>query len=445
MDERRRDKKGRLLRNGETQNKKGRYRYTYFDHGKRVDIYSWRLVVTDPLPPGKRECIPLREQEDYLRKRQLLEPSTVRNQQTVLSLVLWYTENRKGVRETTRSGYKTVLRMLQNDPFGERMIDSIKAAEAKEWLSGLQVLKGYSYNSIHTIRGVVRGAFKEAVFHGWLSANPFNEFSLKDAIEDDTNRRDAIDEETQKRLMDFIAEDKHFSMYYEGFYILLHTGMRISEFCGLTFDDVDLEKREIRIDHQLMRVGVNVYCEPNAKTKAGVRTIPITDDVCMAFRKLIARRRKPEKEPEVDGCKGFLSLDKDGHPTLAMHWEHRLTQIRKKYNSHYEKPLPKITPHVLRHTYCTRQALAGMNPKILQYLMGHSDITITLGYYTHAKCDDARAELDRMEAMRQTPAQTTAYSERNLTLVKRDREGSAVTNAFMENAVKNAVRETVVN
>ena len=168
-------------------------------------------------------------------------------------LVLWYTENRKGVRTTIRSGYKTVCRMLDNDQFGQRKIDSITARQAKEWLAKLQSEKGFSYNSIHTIRGVVRDAFKAVVFNGWVASNPFNEFSLKDVIENDSSRRDAMDEETEKKLMNFIAEDKHFSAYYDAFFILLHTGMRISEFCGLTFDDVDLEKQEVRIDHQLMR------------------------------------------------------------------------------------------------------------------------------------------------------------------------------------------------
>lgn len=396
MSERRRDRKGRLLKDGEFQEPSGRYRYSYMTGGERKVIYSWRLVVTDPLPKGKRECIPLREQEYLVAQKKLLRPDVRETHETVMSLVLWYTENRKGVRLTTRTGYKTVCAMLAKEPFGVRKIGSVTAKEAKDFLTYLQTEKGYSYSSIHTIRGVLRGAFKEAVFNGWTLQNPFGEFSLKDAIENDSGKRDAMDQDTEKKLMDFIKEDKHFSPYHDAFYILLHTGMRVSEFCGLTFDDVDLDRKEIRIDHQLMRVGVNVYCEMSTKTKAGTRVLPISDDVCDAFRNLIANRVKPEKEPEVDGFKGFICLDKDGRPTVALHWEHRLTAIRRKYNSHYKDPLPHITPHVLRHTYCTRQALKGMNPKILQYLMGHSDISLTLGYYTHAKCDDARAEMERM-------------------------------------------------
>ena len=63
----------------------------------------------------------------------------------------------------------------------------------------------------------------------------------------------------------------------------------------------------------------------------------------------------------------------------------------------YRVQMPNITPHVCRHTYCSNQAKAGMNPKTLQYLMGHSDIGVTLNTYTHLGLEDAAEELRRME------------------------------------------------
>ena len=59
--------------------------------------------------------------------------------------------------------------------------------------------------------------------------------------------------------------------------------------------------------------------------------------------------------------------------------------------------MPNITPYVCRHTYCSNQAKAGMNPKTLQYLMGHSDIGVTMNVYTHLGLEDAAAEMARME------------------------------------------------
>ena len=107
----------------------------------------------------------------------------------------------------------------------------------------------------------------------------------------------------------------------------------------------------------------------------------------------------------VDGYSGFLYLDKNGRPMVALHWEKYCQHVREKYNKIYRIQMPKVTPHVCRHTYCSNQAKAGMNPKTLQYLMGHSDISVTMNVYTHVGLDDAEEELMRMEEFRKAQAE----------------------------------------
>ena len=133
------------------------------------------------------------------------------------------------------------------------------------------------------------------------------------------------------------------------------------------------------------------------KTHAGTRKLPMTADVEQCFRAIIEDRPTPRIERMVDGRSGFLFLDKDCLPEVAMHWEHRFNHMVKRYNDIYRVQMPNITPHVCRHTYCSNQAKAGMNPKTLQYLMGHSDIGVTLNTYTHLGLEDAAEELHRME------------------------------------------------
>ena len=94
---------------------------------------------------------------------------------------------------------------------------------------------------------------------------------------------------------------------------------------------------------------------------------------------------------------GFLFLDKNCLPEVAMHWEHRFNHMVKRYNDIYRVQMPNITPHVCRHTCCSNQAKAGMNPKTLQYLMGRSEIGVMLNTYTHPGLEDAAEELQRME------------------------------------------------
>ena len=173
--------------------------------------------------------------------------------------------------------------------------------------------------------------------------------------------------------------------------------MRISEFCGLIVRDIDLEHRVVNIDHQLQRGADMRYTIQPTKTNAGTRRLPITEDVAECFQAILEDREKPRVERIVDGYSGFLFLDKEGLPLVAMHWEHRFNHMVKRYNDIYRVQMPNITPHVCRHTYCSNQAKAGMNPKTLQYLMGHSDIGVTLNTYTHLGLEDAAEELRRME------------------------------------------------
>ena len=97
-----------------------------------------------------------------------------------------------------------------------------------------------------------------------------------------------------------------------------------------------------------------------------------------------------------NGYAGFLFLDKNDRPMVALHWEKYMQHIVEKYNKIYRIQMPKVTPHVCRHTFCSNMAKSGMNPKTLQYIMGHSDISVTLNVYTHVQFDDAQAELLRV-------------------------------------------------
>ncbi len=181
--------------------------------------------------------------------------------------------------------------------------------------------------------------------------------------------------------------------------ILFHTGMRISEFCGLTLKDIELEKKTINIDHQLQRISKREYVIEPTKTNAGTRIILMTNEVAEMFRAIIQDRPEYKVEKVVDGYTGFLFLDKDGMMLVAMHWEHRFNSMFGRYNEIYKVQIPNITPHVCRHTYCSNMAKSGMNSKTLQYLMGHSDIAVTINVYTNVGLEDAEKELQKMQGL----------------------------------------------
>ena len=165
----------------------------------------------------------------------------------------------------------------------------------------------------------------------------------------------------------------------------------------MTIHDLDMEKRIIDINKQLQRTSKMEYMIESTKTNAGTRKLPMTEEVFRCFQAILEDREAPRVEKMVGGYTGFLYLDKNGMPEVAMHWEHRFNHAVSRYNEIYREQLPNITPHVCRHTYCSNQAKAGMNPKTLQYLMGHSDIGVTMNVYTHLGMEDAAAEMARME------------------------------------------------
>lgn len=391
----RRDKKGRILRNGESQRSDGRYAYVYTDcRGKQKFIYSWKLEPTDPLPAGRRKCVSLREKERELLKDLEDGIASCGGDLTVLDLVQKYLLQKTGVRHSTKAGYKTVVNLLKKDDFGAKRIDKVKLSDAKRWLIQLQE-NGRGYSSIHSIRGVLRPAFQMAVDDDLIRKNPF-EFQLCTVVVNDSVTREAITRKQERMLLEFIKNDKHFCKYYDGIYILFKTGLRISEFVGLTIKDLNFEERTIDVNHQLQRRSDMVYVIEDTKTTNGTRVLPMTEDVYECFQRIIDQRQKPKKEPKVDGRSGFLYLDKNDMPMVALHWEKYFEHIITKYNSIYKEELPKVTPHVCRHTYCSNMAKSGMNPKTLQYLMGHADIGVTLNTYTHIGLEDAKEELARV-------------------------------------------------
>ena len=395
MSTKRRDNKNRILRNGESQRKDGRYSFKYIDgSGTARFVYSWKLEKNDKVPAGKRDGLSLREKEKSIQRdiNDMINPRG--GEMTVEALVKKYLLQKTGVRHNTEANYNFVLNIIKNEEFGKRHIDQVKLSDAKCWLIKLQK-DGRGYSSIHSIRGVVRPAFQMAVDDDLIRKNPFD-FQLATVVVNDSVTRKAITRKQERAFLEFVKNDKYYCKYYEGIYILFKTGLRISEFVGLTVNDIDLQNRKLTISHQLQRTRKMDYIIENPKTECGVRTIPLSDDVYECFVKIIRQRPKFEREPNIGGYCGFLYLDNNGKPMVAMHWEHFFKHIWQKYNSIYREQLPLITPHVCRHTYCSNMAKSGMNPKTLQYLMGHSDIGVTLNTYTHLGYEDAKDELQRL-------------------------------------------------
>ena len=384
----RKDKKGRILKTGESQRKDFVYQYRYTDfHGKRQTVYASTLQE-------------LRQKEKEIQKQVDDGLDYEAGQITVIELIEKYISLKQGVRYNTKVGYQFVLNLVKKEEFGYRKISTIKVSDAKQWFMKLQK-DGRGYSTITSVRGVIKPAFQMAYDEDAVRKNPFA-FKLTDAVVNDSEQRIALTDEQLEIWMDFIKNDNTYCKYYDEFVVLLETGMRVSEFCGLTKKDLDFKNRRIRVDHQLVREWGGKYYVEETKTSSGCRFLPMTDSIYQSLKNMLARRPKVKKEVVVDGYTGFIMLDKNGNPKVALHVENEMRWAMKKYKKlHPDRPLPNITPHVFRHTFCTNYANAGMDIKDLQYLMGHSDAGVTLNVYTHANYAHAADQMAKITEFRQ--------------------------------------------
>ncbi|MCD7763072.1 MAG: site-specific integrase [Lachnospiraceae bacterium] len=397
MSEKRRDSKNRILRSGESQRKDGRYAYKYTDtFGKPQFVYAWKLVPTDKTPAGKRDDISLREKEKEIQKDLDDGIDPIGKKMTVCQLYAKVIKYRGNVRQNTKNGRKRLMTILEQDPIGGCSIDSIKMSDAKEWALRMKE-KGLAYKTISNDKRSLKAAFYVAMQDDYIRKNPFD-FQLNEVIEDDTEPKVPLSPEQEESLLSFMQQDTVYQKYYDEVVILLGTGLRISELCGLNDTVLDFDERVITVDHQLLKDAEIGYYIETPKTQSGIRQIPMSEDVYQALRRVV-EKRKGAKQTEIDGYSNFLFLNRDGKPQTASNYDNMFRGLAKKYNKCHEEALPNImTPHTCSHTFCTKLANAGMNPKALQYIMGHSNITMTLNYYAHATFSSAKAEMERLAA-----------------------------------------------
>lgn len=374
MSEKRKDHKGRILRAGEGQRPNKTYFYRY-----RANDKKWHYVYAPSLEG-------IRKKEEEIKRDLLDGIDYAGGEITVAELVDRYINLKRGLKQNSLRAYGSAINRIHTDPFGQKKIKAVKLSDAKGWFIALHD-SGIKQNTIGVIQSVVRPAFEMAVDDDMIRKNPFK-FKLAEVVPNDAYVRTALTKAQQDRYLQFIRDDST-GNYYDDIVILLGTGLRVSELYGLTRSDVDFDRRCIHIRKQLCRTADKPYFIAPPKTKSGIRSIPMTDSVYMALQRVIDNRGCPKVEIMIGGYSGFLFLDKDDKPKVAMHLENYMRRMQRKYTKLHGNTLPTVTPHVLRHTFCTNAQQAMLDIKSLQYIMGHSTASVTLDVYTHSDFDSA--------------------------------------------------------
>lgn len=412
--EKRRDDKGRVLHNGETQRPDGRYMFRYTDgYGERHTIYSWKLVSTDKLKEGKKDSPALRDQEKQIQRDIVDNINTSdANRITIDDLYNQFMDIRKDLREATRASYRGLYKRYIKPAMGNEVVAKVKPSTIQRLYQTLASENGLSVSTVHLAHCVIRQLLESAVTDELIRNNPAQKAfdNFRKTIENSRATKDPLTLEQQRAFIEYVYMFPPRGGLENLYSLLLGTGMRIGEALGLRWCDCDFENNIIHVNHALSYHGgeSNKFMPriTAPKTKAGCRDIPMLDDVRTALLREQGIKHPKGKYSTVDGYTDFVFLNSSGNVYPYSSVLESLNRTVRSYNkwerevaeNENRKPiyLPKISLHTFRHTFCTRMCENEMNIKVLQEIMGHTDIKMTLGVYAKATNDKKVEEMQLM-------------------------------------------------
>lgn len=405
MAEKRRDNKGRILHSGEVQRPDGKYMFRYTDSaGKRRTVYSWKLVSTDKLKEGQRDSQSLRDKEKRILKD--LDDKIKTNEAehtTTDDLFEQFMEIRQDLKESTRCCYNDIYNKHIKPAIGGKAIGKIKPTEIQKLYQTMVSVSGVNPTTAQKAHSIVYQIFENAVMDNVIRSNPAaNAFrNFRKTTELSPAARNPLTIEQQSAFVNYVYLSRKYNRLANLFTVLLGTGVRIGEALGLRWCDCDFKEGIIHITHTLMyKKGEGVgyqYRVTSPKTEAGNREIPMLDDVRDALLRERSKKRGKKKKFVVDGYTDFIFLNGNGQVYTQTFIYDSIQGITASYNKEEHmrsieegrEPcyLPKISAHILRHTFCTRMCESDVNIKVLQDIMGHRNIRTTMETYTKALRD----------------------------------------------------------
>jgi integrase len=413
----RKDSKGRILKDGESQRPDGTYRYRYTDAtGKRRDIYSSRLVPTDKPIPGSKSELSLREREKLINRD--LEDgikAQVENKVTLNDMFRLYMSGKTKLKPSTRKNYIYMYEKYVQDTLGIKQIKTIKYSTINSFYCNLIDNLGFKPNSMEIIHTILHPVFRLAVRDNYIRSNPTEGVmaEIKKSYDWEKPKRIALSIPEQEAFMRFISESTIYRRWQPLMTVFLGTGCRVGEVIGLRWEDCDFENGFISINHNTLYTKYENDVESRfhittPKTSAGIRIIPMLSDV---RRALLAEYNNQLAfgfcDEVVDGYTGFIFQNRYGG-LLSAHDINRA--IERIYKAHNESELQKaeeekrqpllirhFSVHNLRHTFCTRFCENETNLKVIQEIMGHADIETTMNIYAEATVQKKQESFTRLE------------------------------------------------
>ena len=417
MSEKRRDRKGRILRRGELQRNDGKYEYRYYDtQGVRRSIYSWKLIETDTVPQGKRCKQSLRELERQIQRD--LEDGIhthAARQMTLNDMFDHYMELKCELKVSTRTNYQYMYDRYVRETLGSKSITSFRYSDIRTFYNSLLREHGFRPNTVETIHSFLHPVFTLAIRDNLIRTNPSDGVlaDIKKGNQWERPKKHALTEAQQTAFMKFVGNSVRYRQWGPLFTVMLGTGCRVGEVIGLRWEDCDFAEETISINHSLLYRqkepgGACEFLVSTPKTEAGIRVIPMAAEVKRALE--CERELQAEvgaSDIVIDGYSNFIFTAQTGG-ILSPHTVNRaIERIRTAYNNQetelakqeQREPqlLPHFSAHTLRHTFCTRFCEHETNLKVIQEIMGHASITTTMDVYNEATLEQKIASFKKLE------------------------------------------------
>ena len=297
----------------------------------------------------------------------------------------WISIKKKTVRPNTVRNYIERYEHNIRGVIGEMLLTEVKPIHCQKIFSDMAE-EGYKTSTIYQTRIALFNMMEFAKENDVIINNPCKK-SVKSDMGKPSDKKEALTIDTQRRFLEGATGQSYENQYR----FVLQTGLRTGELVGLTWNDIDFENRTVTISRTMeYRYKVGEWRVGPPKSKSGYRTIPLTDE---AIRILNAQKAKNQKIKVINmEWKNQVFLCRKGEPVKNSTYDTALFKICDKAG------IKRFSMHVLRHTFATRCIEAGMLPKTLQKILGHSNIGITMNLYVHITEEEKHREIDLVAA-----------------------------------------------
>lgn len=376
-----------LLRPNEYQRKDGMYLYKYRDEAGKTRIAYSKVLAK------------LREKEKRIQRD--LEDGILtgrQNEITVNDMFGIYMRGKTELKEKTRINYEYLFEKYVSGKVGKEKIGDVRYSQVKQFYIYMVKEVGFQLSSLEIIHTILHSVFTLAVRDDYIRKNPAEGVltELKKDYKWHKPKRHGLTEEEQSAFLTYVSESKRYRHWLPLFILLLGTGCRIGEIIGLTWKDCEFDRNLIHINHSTSYLKKDnqkfAFSIGSPKSEMARRGIPMLEVVKKTLLELREEQERRSLEKlEIDGYTGFVLRNRNGSLYNPSCVNRTIDRIVKAYNCEEadrageegREPLllPHFSAHSLRHTFCCRLCENENNIKVIQEVMGHSDIATTMNIY----------------------------------------------------------------